>query len=350
MAEQAPPLRICVLGAGGLGTVLAGYLARSGNAVTLWVRPEHEARYAAGIVRISGLGSFETPMRIASRVDEGGAFDYLLICVKARDTEAALAPLRDVRFAAALSLQNGVRKDETLLRAFGRQRVLGAVTMVGGELLAPGASRHMLAGPTLVGELDGSVSARSHRLAQALEAAGLPAVAVPAIVAREWQKLATFLPGALICALTRLDLAASLVDHELVQVRLRLAREIAAVAAAEGHAIDGLPVFLTAASLQEEERRRAGAGEPAAVPCFAAGDDRIAAAFITVGNALQEQGAIIYPSLLQDVVADRPTELEETAGDLLHRAAVHGVPTPSLLLCTALVRGVAPARPLIPAD
>ncbi len=96
-------MRVLIVGGGGLGTVYAGYLARAGVEVTLFVKPAQAAAFARPAVQISGLVQFSAPVRVASAPGELGAYDYLIVCVKARNTEAALAPLRDVPVETALS-------------------------------------------------------------------------------------------------------------------------------------------------------------------------------------------------------------------------------------------------------
>lgn len=325
-------MRVLILGGGGLGATLAAFLARAGADVTLFVRPAHAAAVATAQVRVEGLVEFVAPATYASDAAMLGAFDYLVVCVKTRDTEAVLAAVAGVRVGAVLSLQNGVGKDELLVRCFSRERVLGALSMVGGTLVRPGVVRHTLAGPTLVGELDGGCAPRAERLAEAIRAGGLPAECVPEVVAREWQKLATFLPGALVCTLARTDMATSLLDEALLRVRRSLAREIAAVAAAEGSPLDALPVFLTAKSA-------ADLGLPAQAT-FADADDAVAATYRAVGADLQRQGVPVYPSMTGDFAAGRPSEIEDTAGDVLLRADRHDLAAPVLVTCTDLLRGM----------
>ncbi|MGH2588098.1 MAG: ketopantoate reductase family protein, partial [Dehalococcoidia bacterium] len=89
-------MRVLILGGGGLGTVYAGYLGRAGVHVTLLVKPEHAAALECEEVRITGLGEFTAPVAVISDPGRLGAYDYLLVCVKGRDTEAALAPLLGV--------------------------------------------------------------------------------------------------------------------------------------------------------------------------------------------------------------------------------------------------------------
>jgi 2-dehydropantoate 2-reductase len=314
-----------ILGGGGLGTVYAGYLARAGVDVTLLVKPAHAAAFESEEIHITGLVEFRTAVRVRSAPEPGDAFDYLIVCVKGRDTERALAPLRGLDVATVLSMQNGVGKDEVLARFFGRERALGAVSMVGGTLLRPGHARHSLALPTLVGELDGEVSGRALRLAEALQESGLPAAAVPDIRTREWEKLAVFLRTALGCSIVRTDIASALLDPDLIHLCVRIVKEVAAVAAAEGHSLGGAPDSLI--------------GDPNRP------DEELIAAYQHLARSMRTQGPPTFPSMAQDLIAGRPTELEETAGDVLRRAERHAIRVPSLAACVALQRAIERANP-----
>jgi 2-dehydropantoate 2-reductase len=313
-------MRVLILGGGGLGTVYAGYLARAGAAVTLLVKPSQADRFEQQAVTISGLAAFSAPVEVVSSAEGLGRFDYLFVCVKGRDTEAALASVRSVDVEATISLQNGVRKDELLAQTFGRAHVLGAVSMVGGTLQRPGRAFHSLAMATYLGELDGSRSPRGERLAAVLREAGLPAACVPDIVTREWDKLTLFLRTALLAAIARLDIATVLLDPELVPLCARIVKEVTAVAAAEGHPLESLTDGI--------------AGDPRR-PEAALIED-----FQRDGHAFRAQGPPVYPSMAQDMIAGRPTEVEDTAGDVLLRAARHGIATPVLDTCVRLVRAL----------
>ena len=144
-------------------------------------------------------------------------------------------------------------------------------------------------------------------------------------------RLAVFLPGALVCSLTRLDVAGSMLDPDLARVRARLTRELAAVAAAEGHPIWPMPVWLTQTS-------GADAGGQAAT--LGSSEDEIVAEYAVQGARMRAQGVPLYPSMTTDIANGRPSELEDTAGDMVHRANRQGMPLPVLTLCYWLLRGV----------
>jgi 2-dehydropantoate 2-reductase len=304
--------------------------------VTLLVKPTQADAYADATddpngrrvrLHISGLSEVTAEVRLVGDPARLERFDYLVICVKGRDTTAAIAPLGGLDMGAVLSLQNGVAKDDLLIERFGRERVLGALTGVGGTLLRPGRAVHTLAGATLVGELDGTASPRGERLAALFRAAGLRADCVPDIRVREWHKLGMFLPGALLCSIARLDVASAMLDPDLARLRARLCHEIAAVAAAEGYAIGHLPVWIASGPPDTQE-----------MATFAKNEDAITAEFARQGAALRVQPVPLYPSMTTDILNGRPTELEETAGDLLRRAARHGITTPILETCYRLVK------------
>lgn len=329
-------MRVVILGAGGLGTVLGAHLAHAGADVTLLVKPARAESYADAIMgsggrrvrlHVTGLTEVSASVRLVWEPETLGRVDYLLVCVKGRDTEAALEPLDGLDLGVALSLQNGVGKDDLLVARFGRERVLGALTGVGGTLERSGQAVHTLAGATLVGEPDGSISERGERLAELFRSAGLRAECVPDILTREWHKLGLFLPGALLCSITRLDVASAMLDPDLARLRARLCHEIAAIAAAEGHGIGHLPVWISS--------RASGAHE---MTLFSASEDAIAAEFALQGEGLRAQPVPLYPSMTTDILNGRPTELEETAGDMLKRAARHGIAVPVMETCYRLVK------------
>jgi 2-dehydropantoate 2-reductase len=301
-------MRFLVLGGGALGTVVAAYLARAGNDVVLFVKPSHAAVIGGAEVTLTGIAEFTTPIRIESNAGSLGRFDCLIVCVKGRDTEAALAPLDGLEVDAALSLQNGVKKDDVLAQHFGRDRVLGALAFVSGELVRPGCALNTAAQGIFLGELDGSISPRAEQIARAVDDAGIPTRAVPDIVRREWDKLVLYLSLALVTSTTRLPTLSVIEDPDLSSVCVRIGQEVAAVAEAGGVRLDVDAGYL--ATLQEW------------------------------ASPIKEKGMLHYMSMTQDLLAGRPTELEWTAGDIVDRAARSNTPVPTIEMLLRLMRGI----------
>lgn len=190
-------MRVCILGAGGLGSVVGGYLAHTGVDVTLIARPAHVLAIRREGLRISGrLGDFrirENLTAVTAPEEVEGRFDYLILLVKSKDTERALAGAAGLRSRVdtVLSLQNDPQRAEKLRRWIEPSKVIGAVTIEGGTLVEPGhANNHVTSTTTAYfGELDGTESLRVQRLAEAFTRAGLKSAAVTNIVQVTWEKL-----------------------------------------------------------------------------------------------------------------------------------------------------------------
>ncbi|MEW6471020.1 MAG: ketopantoate reductase family protein [Actinomycetota bacterium] len=191
-------MRVAVLGAGGLGSVIGGLLADEGVDVTLIGRPAHMEAVRRRGLRIVGVRGDRTVRRnlaVATHPKEAdGDFDYLFLTVKAKDTATALedaTELRD-RVGVALSLQNSIVKDGVLADWLGRDRVIGAATIEAGTLTEPGVASNHFTVPTTAyfGELDGSRTRRVETLVEVFNAAGLGTKVSDDIVHVEWEKLA----------------------------------------------------------------------------------------------------------------------------------------------------------------
>ena len=178
-----PGLRICVLGAGGLGSVIGGWLAESGVSVMLVARAPHAEAIRARGLAIRGIrGDCVVRRNLEAVTTPGearGEFDALILAVKAKDTESALASAAPLlaRTRAALSLQNTLCKEDALAAHLGAERVIGASTTEAGTLVEPGVVQHVGTAPTAFyfGELDGKPSARVAALVDAFNKAGFGA-------------------------------------------------------------------------------------------------------------------------------------------------------------------------------
>ncbi len=146
-------LHFCIHGAGGLGSVVGGFLARRGHKVTLIARKPHVEAIRQGGLQIEGvraqfvqrdnLFAVETPAEVED------AIDYYILLTKAKGTDQALADATVLvdRTACALTLQNGVGKEGRLQAAFGKDKVIGGSIMDGATLLEPGRALNNMAVP-----------------------------------------------------------------------------------------------------------------------------------------------------------------------------------------------------------
>src|SRR5579884_2032177 len=309
-------MRMLVVGAGSLGTVVAAALAANGCQVVLYCRPGQVAPIRAEGLALSGVREVQARVEATADAREIGPVDYLLLAVKTRDTAAALAAVRVVPVAAAASLQNGLAKDEQLVACFGRERVLGAATT------RPGRAVWTLAGRSYFGELEGPPTPRVQALVAAFDAAGLPAEAVADARAVEWSKLCQIVPAAALSVLTRLEYYKVCKQPDLAALFVDLTHECAAVARADGVAIADYQGFnpYTLVTLPRAEA---------------------IAALIARREAMEAQGlTAMRISMLQDILRGRPTEVEETLGYVVRTAAERGVPVPLTRFAYGVIRGV----------
>jgi 2-dehydropantoate 2-reductase len=200
-ATEGPVL---AAGAGALGSVVGGLLARRGRQVTLLGRPEHLDAITRSGLAIEGLYGDHHVHGLACVADTGqlrGSFSTILLAAKSWDTAAlcaAVAPLL-AEDGVLVSLQNGLGNVETAADVVGARRVLGARVIFGAEIAAPGRARVTVhAAPVLIGSPDPSDDRRQEiaaRWAAAFADAGIPAEPTRTLLADLWAKV--FYNGAL---------------------------------------------------------------------------------------------------------------------------------------------------------
>lgn len=311
-----------ILGAGALGSIIGAYLHAAGHRVTLVAREPRASLLEREGVRVTGLVDLQARVPVVREVGEAGPADLYINALKTFHNPAVLTGLVPPPHAIALSVQNGVIKDRELAAVFA-DRVVGAVSLIGGEVLADGASRMTRNEGLVVGEIGGADSERVRALAALLQGSGLPTAVVDDITGAEWAKYAVFVP--LFCAalLTRQDTYRVLGHPETAQLVVLLIREMIALAQAEGVTVPavGELAAATIAALPLAEAVRA----------------------VRAHGAQLAQGASRHKvSGLQDLERGRPTEVEETVGHAVRRARALGLDLPHLRTCYALCSAISP--------
>jgi 2-dehydropantoate 2-reductase len=292
-------MRIAIVGAGGVGGLLAGLLARAGTEVALVARGAHaEAIRRDGLRVDSPLGTFTA--RIAEVAEEPGALrpaDAVLVAVKAwqvAELAPRLAPLVS-RGGVAVPLQNGVEAAGRLAAALGEERVAGGLVAVLSWIEGPGAVRHVGGKPRIrMGERGARVAAASARLealAGALRGAGAEVEVVPDVESATWEKFLLIEPWGAVSAAARAPIGVVRTVPESRALLERAQEELARLARARGVALDG--------------------GAPAR-------------ALATIDQA--PFGATA--SMQRDLGAGRPSELEDQVGAVVRLARETGVPVP----------------------
>ena len=117
--EEYVAMKIVILGAGALGTVLGAHLARAGEDVTLIARGQRAAYLQEHGATITGLVDFTVPVPVVTDPSQLHDTDVLIVTVKTYDMESALAAVKHLDVGSVLSIQNGVLKNEQLAQTFG---------------------------------------------------------------------------------------------------------------------------------------------------------------------------------------------------------------------------------------
>jgi 2-dehydropantoate 2-reductase len=191
-------MRHAVLGAGGVGGLVGGALAKAGHPVTLLVRPSRRDYYPERLsVESETLGNIEAPVRVAERLD--GPFDVVWIAVKATALEAALVTVPPERLGSSVvvPLLNGVDHVELLRDRYGADGVLPGTIRVEAEQIGPGRVRHLSAFADVQVAPSPATRARAEALCEELRGAGLTCEVRDDEITMLWSKLCFLAPFAL---------------------------------------------------------------------------------------------------------------------------------------------------------
>ena len=306
-------MKVVILGAGGVGSIVAGHLAQIGVEVIMIARPGHCQAVLENGLHITGLSDFRVKLPAYHDAKSLQSTDVLLIAVKTKDMELALQGVKHLDIGCVASLQNGVVKNKQMAEVFGADKVLGATTMIGATLVQDGEVNYSLDGITFFGERDGKRSQRVETLVQAFVDAGLKATASENITSIEWTKQAIQNPFAPIAAITRLPVHLVWSSPELAALSVHMFREVAAVANALH-----IPLSEHSAWSLFDQKILGDAPFEEAVQML-----------VNAGRQVADSGRThIIPSMLQDVLAGKKTEIEETVGHVFSEGKRLGIPVP----------------------
>jgi 2-dehydropantoate 2-reductase len=317
-------MRFLVAGAGAIGAYIGARMAHAGFDVTLFARGPHlRAMQERGVQVKSSEGNFVARPTIASSLEEVGAVDVIFLAVKAHSLPQLAPQLKPVLGpeTTVVSTQNGIpwwhfhgfggeweglrleRVDPggVVSSAIEVQRVVGSIVYFSAEITEPGVVQHGEGNRITLGEPDGSRSERSRLIAEALVASGLRCPLTTRIRHEIWVKVLGNASLNPVSALTRATIAQMLRDPGVCLVIRNVMQEVEAVSCKLG--IE-LPVSI---------------------------DQRIAGA---------EKVGEHKTSMLQDLEAGRPIELEALVGAVVELGERVGLPMPctrTVYSCTRLL-------------
>ncbi len=317
-------MRFLIAGAGAIGAYIGARMAQAGFDVTLFARGPHlRAMQEHGVQVKSGDGDFVARPTIVGSLEDVGAVDVIFLGVKAHGLPQLAPQLKPVLGPATtvVSTQNGIpwwyfqgfggewegihleRVDPSgvVSSAIEARSVVGSIVYFATEIAAPGVIQHIEGNRISLGEPDGTRSDRCRGIAEALIASGLRCPVTTRIRHEIWVKVlgnASFNP---VSALTRATLAQMVRDPGVSSVIRNIMQEVEAVSHKLGME---LPVSI--------EQRMAGAEK--------------------VGEH--------KTSMLQDLEAGRPMELEALVGAVVELGERVGLPmtvTRTVYNCTKLL-------------
>jgi 2-dehydropantoate 2-reductase len=298
-------MKFLIAGAGAIGGYIGAKLCQSGVEVTLFARGPHlKAMQQNGLRILTNDGDFTAHPRVIGDLKEAGIADVIFLGVKAHGLTALapqLAPLISDE-TTVVSTQNGIpwwyfenppleRVDPggVISKSIPHKNVLGSIVYFATDIVEPGVIRHNEGNRISLGEPDGSRSERGRRIAEALIKAGLRAPFSTRLRHEIWVKLLGNVAFNPLSALTRATLAQMVRDPEVCALVRNIMMETETVATKLGME---LPVTI---------------------------DQRIAGA---------EKVGEHKTSMLQDLEAGRPMEIEAIAGAVVELGDRLGIPMP----------------------
>jgi len=317
-------MRFLIAGAGAIGAYVGARMAQAGFDVTLFARGPHlRAMQDQGVQVKSGEGDFVARPEIANTLEGVGPVDVVFLGVKAHGLPQLAPHLRPVLGpdTTVVSTQNGIpwwyfqdfggewegmhleRVDPggVISSAIEAHRVVGSIVYFSTEIAAPGVVQHIEGNRISLGEPDGTRSDRSRRIAEALIASGFRCPVSTRIRHEIWVKVLGNASLNPVSALTRATLAQMVRDPGVCSVIRNIMQEVEAVSSRLGME---LPVSI---------------------------DQRIAGA---------EKVGEHKTSMLQDLEAGRPLELEALVGAVVELGERVGLPmnyTRTVYSCTKLL-------------
>ncbi len=326
-----PRLRVLVMGAGGIGGIVAGTLAEVGADVTaVSTNPEIRAAVERDGFRLREEGEERAiPGRVVAAPPTGERFDAVVLATQPPQVEdaarAALPTLADG--GNLVVLQNGLC-EARIARIAGAERVIGAIVAWGASMPEPGVYDRTAPGGFTLGRMSGEPDEACRRLGALLEAVG-PVTLTSNLLGARWSKLA------LNCAISSLGTIGGERLGPLARVRrvrrlaLEIMTEVVAVARKEDVRLEKVAgtIDLDWIALTDAERKKVGS------PGLTAKH----ALLLAIGVRYRRMRS----SMLYAIERGRVPAIDFLNGEVVDRARLHGVATPVNARVVELIHAIA---------
>jgi len=303
-------MKTYMIGAGAMGGVYGGLLARAGFDVTLIdPRQDHIGKIRNEGISIEGERGTHV-IRLPAQTDHAGLApaDLAIIFTDSNSTRDAARTAKQCLKPGgfALTLQNGIGNVEALIDELGKERVIAGVSMNSAANPAAGRSAYTNVGMTSIGELDGRDSARVSQVAAMLNKAEIPTEIIPDPMNWIWGKFVLNCGVNALTAITGLRSGEIYRTPEVSALQDRIIDEILAV------------VDRKQLKLPESDPRK----------------------------KIKDHCRIRYnkPSMMQHIEQGRRTEIDALNGALVREARALGIATPYNEAVVAIVKGLEKSR------
>lgn len=303
-------MKILVVGCGAIGKYFGVKLAGAGHEV-LFLEKDQEVVDAVNRngIFLTGLNTEQLQGGSSHRAvatTDGAAIDSCDLCILAVKGHATAPATRSIRHlvreeSPVLTLQTGLGNTETMAEIIDRSNILGGVTYIGATSLSGSRVRHAGVGRTIIGELDGSITQRLKGVKEAFEASGIPTQVSDNIVGHLWSKTLVYAAINPLSAILRLKNGLLVQKMESIALAKRLIDEGRLVAQTCGVQLPELDPY----------------------------DLLLEVCHNTAEN---------LSPMLQDILNNRPTEVDALNGAINRMGKLRGVPTPLHEGITDLVR------------
>ena len=299
-------MRICVVGCGAVGSLFAAHLAKAGEA-EVWaydVWKEHVDAINKSGLRLSGAADFTARLKATTNPADIPRSNYGIVATKAIHTRSAIAQVRRAFDAdsAVCSVQNGVGNEEIIAEHV--KYVIRGTTFPAGHPIGPGHIGYDIKGDTWIGPFEPTDTPMSkvEELAGFITRSGMNTIAMKDVSGAQWTKLIFNASTNPVGALTLLHHGAATRFPPTGHLFNELIAEGEAVARKLGIQLHGDPRQLVQKGANAPGKHRA--------------------------------------SMLQDVLAQRQTEVDFMNGAIVQWGDKVGVPTPLNKALWELVKGL----------
>ena len=311
------------MGAGAIGSVVGGLLARVGEDVTLIARKPHvEAINRDGLFMDGVRGEFTVDVKAAEGLDFRP--DIVLLTAKTHDVPTACTEIKPhAQGVPIVAMQNGLQSDEMAALAFGKENTISCVLALYAKYLEPGSVTFGSEGTLVIGNQFGANGEREQEIAGLLSKAMKTEISAD-IVGAKWTKLLLNIAGNSLTAITGLNAGEFADQFDLCRIAIHIIREALDVVEQGEIELVGWTGFSVAdftSMVKSPLDEAAGHLGPA-----------------------YGRNPTLLTSTLQSMLRGKPPEIDYLNGEIVRQGQALGVPTPCNAKAVELVHAVAKTR------